>query len=520
MTAFRSLIFRELRISRKQHILEAVATLIFALYFLMAAAVMKQMKVSDFKSYEDMMLNRESIVFMAAVMMGVLPVTLAVGQHNTLKADLNSGWLRYSYTLPIDPSVRAAVSVTIKLVTSVVGAIFAIACTCLYCSISELSFHSYYLVIDAAALALGALFSIPSDYIILSTRSPEELKKKTNLTGLMFTVVFLIPAYISVKRFFSSEHNFKDVISKLSPVMLVWMIPLIAALTAADYIVIRKRLSVPFSTFRAEKKPKTENRAVITDTHDYPTGFLYKELKQNRLNIVIILILPLLCLILNYAMVFVMSLDDSMGDFKTLFKTGEARVFYYLTTALGAYVASSMVMSVFSGDDRKLWAYFTVSTPQSVKGFMYYKYVFCFALNGAYMVGCIFTNSIYDTIYYAVTGRENNSFTMVIFIIFFLILFNCAADVPLMVRFGQKKGSIINTSIIMSVSMLAIVGFILLPEKAQDRVMKMFVSLRQGGGDKSLLIMSIVMLLILAGYVLSYKISCKLFMKGVNGYDK
>ena len=520
MTAFRSLLFRELRISRKQHILEAVATLIFALYFLMAVVVMKQMKVSDFKSYEDMMLNRESIVFMAAVMMGVLPVTMALGQHTTLKADLNSGWLRYSYTLPIEPSVRAAVNVTIKLVTTVVGVIFAIACTYLYCSISELSFHSYYLVIDAAALALGMLFAIPSDCIILSARSPEELKKKTNLTGLMFTVVFLIPAYIFVKHYFSSGLDINGLTSKLRPVMLVWLIPLIAVFTAADYYAVRSRLSVPYSSANANKRTKSEKKAVITDTHDYPTGFWYKELKQNRLNIVIILILPLLCLILNFAMAYVMSRDGSEGDFKTLFNTGEARIFYYLTTALGAYVASSMVMSVFSGDDRKLWAYFTVSTPQSVKGFMYYKYVLCFALNGAYMVGSIFANSIYDTIYYAITGRENNSFTMVIFIIFFLILFNCAADVPLMVRYGQKKGSIINTSIIMSVSMLAIVGFVLLPEKAQDRIMKTFVSLRQGGGDKSLLIMSIVMLLILAGYVLSYRISCKLFMKGVDGYDK
>lgn len=522
MTAFRSLFFRELRITRKAHILAAAVTLFAALYFILAIFAIKSMKLSEFSSYEEMISYRSSLVLMSAVIMCFLPVITNVTDTSSLKSDINSGWLRYSYAMPIEPSVRAAVLVAMKLVFSISGMIFGIICTCFYCHFAETDFQSCYPVIYAVIFDISMLSSLYFDSIIFTARSAEELKKKTNITGLTLLAVIAVPSCILAKKVSGSAINVNNIISRLSkPVMLVWLIPLAAALSAADYFIIRKKLSVPYGSAKSNKRTKPEKKAVITDTHDYPTGFLYKELKQNRLNIILTAVLPLFMLILNYSMAFVMSLDGSEGDLKTLFMTGEAKIFYYLTTALGAYIASGLITSVFSGDDRKLWAYFTVSTPQSVKGFMYYKYVLCFALNGAYLVGCIFTNSIYDTVCYAVTGRESSDFSMILFMIFFLILFSCAIDVPLMVRYGQKKGSIINSSLMLTISIVIIVAFSFLPEKAQDRIFQLAINLRNGSaGEYSILILSISLLLILAGYALSYRISCKIFMKGVDGYDK
>ena len=80
-----------------------------------------------------------------------------------------------------------------------------------------------------------------------------------------------------------------------------------------------------------------------------------------------------------------------------------------------------------------------------------------------------------------------------------------------MIRFGQKKGSYIKTSLMLGISTAFVLLFGFLPEAVTERIMQFFTDLKDGkANDTVMIVISFVPALCLAAYVLSYKFSCKL----------
>ncbi|MDE6032003.1 MAG: ABC-2 transporter permease, partial [Oscillospiraceae bacterium] len=177
---------------------------------------------------------------------------------------------------------------------------------------------------------------------------------------------------------------------------------------------------------------------------------------------------------------------------------------------------------VFRGDDKKLWAYFVVSTPQGVKGFLYRKYVITVMMNLVYMASGIFADNLLATVNYFATGNELTTSMSSLYIlgVFFLMSVS-ALDIPFTVRYGAKKGSIVKMIIMLSISTAAIMVYSLMPEAIQDKVTQVMIALYNGeANDALMLITSLLPYIILAAFLFSYKIACGVFMKGVNEYDK
>jgi hypothetical protein len=102
-----------------------------------------------------------------------------------------------------------------------------------------------------------------------------------------------------------------------------------------------------------------------------------------------------------------------------------------------------------------------------------------------------------------------------------MLIFSNSIDIPLMFRFGQKKGSIIKTTAMLVIAIIAVIIWENIPYEWQDAIFNAVDGVLKGkANDEVLLITPISILICLAAYPLSYKISCKLFMKGVNNYDK
>jgi hypothetical protein len=273
-----------------------------------------------------------------------------------------------------------------------------------------------------------------------------------------------------------------------------------------------------FSDISVNKK--SEKTTAISDTHDYPTGFFYKELKQNRISILITIIQPLLITALSLGMIYGVSLSEDIS-FKSAIADSQWVLLHYICIALGVITASGFIMSVFLGDDNKLWAFFAASTPNGVKRYIYNKYVLCFALTGIYMVMSIFSENLYDTIRFVVSGTESANITNVFILMFFMLIFFNSIDIPLMIRFGQRKGSIIKTTATLIIATVGVVIFDNMPDKYQEIFFNAINGVLKGqASDEMLLITPICILICLAAYPISYNISCKLFMKGVNNYDK
>ena len=118
------------------------------------------------------------------------------------------------------------------------------------------------------------------------------------------------------------------------------------------------------------------------------------------------------------------------------------------------------------------------------------------------------------------------SLTGIFTITFYIILLYFAVDIPFSIRFGVKKGAQIKC-IILVAALLCVVIYLLfgpLPDSADvifDAVYGTIEKLINNQfSDEMMLVMGIIPIISVFGYIASYFISCKLFMKGVEEYDK
>lgn len=517
MKKYKSLFYRELRLSLKNTFLTTATIVVFAVFFLVVLFTVKDLLAEeiDYKMFER-------IVFMASAFLGMLPALMNLGQVNTLRSDINSGWLQYSYALPVTSAERAAVRTVRNAFFTAAGMLFGLLCTMGYCAVAEVAFSVKYLVMYGIILAAAQVSGIITDFFTFSARSTEQLKKMQQHAGFILLAIILAAAFFIFNNF-SSDNGLSgvNILDKLKGDMLIWLIPLNLILTAGDFLVVSKRYKTSYFSGGKRTREKTEAEKILFDSGDLPTGFLYKELKQNRIIIVFISVLPLMMMFLSLVMTFVGGFTENKTDFAALLSADDSNMTYYIMIAVGAFFASSFISGIFLGDDRKLLSYFIVSTSQGVKGYLYNKFVLCFAINGIYMISWFFTDSLHSTVKYAITGQEADSIASIFIMLFFLLLFVCAVDIPFMIRFGQKRGSFIKTVVMLIAATSLVIGFAVLPQTVQDNLMQIFSDIRQGKADNVImLIVSVLPLITLGLYMLSYRISCKVFMKGVEDYDK
>ena len=520
MAKLKSLLFRELRVSQKNIILRYVVLTVFGLFY--AVGISAAASDPEFKEIDAV-----SLIFCASLFIGAMAVLLGNMHTEILKSDINVGWLTYSYTLPIEPKDRALVTLIGSCGLTLLLMAAGLGFTAVYCALVRIPFAVSFVTLYAVIFAAAELYNIFSDRFILRSRSIAELNgsmRRLELGTLGVMIVIAAIFFGKIKNFLFSDneitvHKLFDI---LNGRMLILLIPICIVLLFADHFVIKASMRSAYPADKDNTKVQIQENETLSDTHDYPTGYLYKELKQNRLFIILTALLPLFLLMFNYMILYLMAVtDENKPAFSDVLADSENIIFRFLMIAVGAYVASSLIAGIFGGDDRKLYAYFTVSTPQGVRGSLYDKYILAFAMNGLFMVSSMLADSIYDTLYYVITGKENTSLSTLYLVIFFLLLVICAFDIPFMIRFGQKKGSYIKTALMLGISTILVAAFDYLPDPIKDNLMKLFSAVMGGDiSDNIMLGISFVPALCAAAYYLSYKFSCKLFMKGVDSYDK
>ena len=526
MTKFRSLFFQDQRLNRKVNIIRAIMLILF---FGMMWAALITIKNDDSLYADEVKSNLESFAYMVSIYAAFISATTGLALGDSIKRDIMSGWLRYSYALPITPSDRAKTIIARNINTSAVSMLFCTLNIIGFCKLAGLRFTCGFIIVELACLIMFEIMEIILNYFTFSARNMDDYKKMYNRSGFVtvgISVLFAVIAYRVLKNkiHINMENGVPDLslITEISAVHLLRLIPLTAAFFVLDYFVICSRLSRAYGTGAVSghrSAERAENAETISFSGDYPKGFLYKEIRQNVLNIFLSALLPLFLRIFVFIMVAFASISGDDENISIMDATG--RLATILLIVSGVFLISNIISGVFLGDDKKLWAFFTVSTPAGVKGFMYYKYVMCFALNGIYMVSWIFFNSISDTMRYAVIGEEVSPATGTILIVFFVLLLLSAFDIPFIVRYGAKKGSIIKVSAMLSLSLIATIIFAMLPSETEDKLLGFISGIYNGEAtDTVYLISSLFPPAALAAYYASYRISCRLFMKGVNEYVK
>ena len=520
MGKFRALLYREWRLNRKGLLCQGGMSLLYA--GMLWATCLSSMQNTGM-SPEEQHAWMETMVQICGMAFAMLEGLLGLYVDYAYKADLETGWLRYSYALPITPRDRIFARMTRTGLCTALGMGFGLVNIVGLCAVTEVPFSAGYLVMQAAVLNIVLLSVIVNECFTLAARNTDQLKKLTQRGGMVFfalsAAVVLCIYLFGRDRFeglFGDDWGGIDLMRIFAPRHLLWLLPLLLVLIACHYGVMYWRLCSAEGTHtwkRREKACKAEGGGI--DNQSLFTGFFYKELRQNRQGILVVLLLPVFILVLIAVMIALTrwsNPEEMSGSLVAVFTSKGVRG---AAAAVGAFIASSMLTGVFQGDDKKLWACFVTSTPAGVKGAMYYKYVLLFFMNVLYLAVWYVMDYALMTLRFFSLGEEIGGLLNLHVTLFFLLLFLSALDIPFIVRFGAKKGSIIKISMVIGISLLLVLVYALLPEEVQEKLINFVMNIYNGNmGNGLTLFLSVCPWIALSAYGISYKVSCKLFLKG------
>lgn len=511
---FCSLLFREFRLAKKNMILLAGMMLAYTalIWFSLFSA--------------DGLIDEIHADGLVAIMALISVFYLFVDDIHYL--DVTSGWITYSYALPVTPLERAAVRFVRRLTVCAGSCLFSLANAagvCAYLGKALGAVHIlWYILIFSAALLTG----MADAFFMLRARNSSDIKKMRTASGMaslgIMIVLILVVYNIDLHKFLDSETAVS--LPGFTPKSFLWAVPLLLLLMAADFCISYRSLRQAYPN-AARRKTRSERgraagtRALLPETYNGITGMLYMELVHNRLVLILTAAVPVLLTALPFCILAAGVITGSQ-TVEDMFEMATNVFVRGFMSAMGIFIVSGMMSEIFRGDDKKLRAYFVISSPVGVKGFMYNKYVVTLMMNLIYMISGIFADELLATVNYFVTGKALKSGMASFYLMgVFLLMMISAFDIPFTVRYGSKRGSLVKMTVMLSLCTALTAVFSFLPDGVRDNLMDTAASVLDGSAnDLLLLALSVFPYIAFGAFLYSYKISCRLFMKGADKYDK
>ena len=236
------------------------------------------------------------------------------------------------------------------------------------------------------------------------------------------------------------------------------------------------------------------------------TGLVYKEWKQNSwfiLSMILFGAFPVLCLLTEKNVFRVPAHINSLRS---------------VWLMIGFLFAGGLQTMVLRGDDRKLWGYWITASADGYKGFLRVKYEMVFGM----VVLFLFSLHMFDELFCAVAAdiglTEVEDISNIGIPLIFLQLLLRAIDIPFTLRYGNKKGSLIK--LIYSLVFVIIISVVLLTNFCNLSVILFESGENLFTGDHLSLLFGVFAVSVLVIYYLSYRISCRIYLKGVEQYDQ
>ncbi|WP_019680364.1 ABC-2 transporter permease [Ruminococcus flavefaciens] len=240
-------------------------------------------------------------------------------------------------------------------------------------------------------------------------------------------------------------------------------------------------------------------------------GLLYKELRLTRFVFILFLISEMIFWTL-LGCLFGLSDDDvTLKAFSLV-----AGLFIVISTFFAGIVESG----IFSGEERKKWAYYVASTPVGVSGYIGAKYVTTLIFSMA----VVLLHTLVLSAYSQLTGRCG-SLTLLVVALFYIQLFMRSVEIPLVVRFGNKTGNSLKLAGLLAILIVGVV-YMLFGDTSvfnnMDNFWEWLFSVLKDRKKLNTLILSIgiMTVAVLPLYYLSYRLSVKWYLKGAENYAK
>lgn len=249
-------------------------------------------------------------------------------------------------------------------------------------------------------------------------------------------------------------------------------------------------------------------------------GLLYKNMRLNRLYFILSAIVPMctmsLFVIMNCA-------TTNLQDGLELCADGLTQAFFLVCAVVCLALSHSNTIAC---DESKKWAHFIVSSPKGAKGQVLSRYTVIFLLSAITAASAIVTDLLIFTLIKLFTDADPNMNIKIVAVLFFAMIFVDALELPFLFRFGSKRGAFVKMmmGLVLIIAVMIYLLFGPLPEDMDgfmDAVMQFIDDFRHGITPKAVKIFCRVFPFVsLGAFVISYFISCKFYLKGVESYDK
>ncbi len=243
-------------------------------------------------------------------------------------------------------------------------------------------------------------------------------------------------------------------------------------------------------------------------------GLLYKELVQNK---TVLWSVGLCCVFSSFflgIMPFLLDGEESIEN------DSYSVIMMLFVTILDYFFLLCLQGNFFQNDERKKWAYFVASSPETSAGQVRSKYFLVILCDMGVLIWTYFFENIANVFQNTLTGTISISAIM-----FFFHLFLSAFDIPFMVRFGTKGGNMVHT--VMFVLLAAFCGIYLLFgdlsvfgsfDAFYEKIMNFLNS--ENTSDWIYFGIGLFMWIAMGLYYLSYQLSCKFYLKGAEHYAR
>lgn len=240
-------------------------------------------------------------------------------------------------------------------------------------------------------------------------------------------------------------------------------------------------------------------------------GLLYKELILNKKQ----LLEMTAALILFSAVLFISPDNDTQFS---------AEIFLMISLCIMVcmyLVVGMMQQGIFEADEIKRWQYYITASPQMAEGHIRAKYVFVFLISIIFATYCIYLNPLSAAVHdldYALPD-------VILLDLTCLQLLIRAIEMPFIVRFGSKYGNyfrmVIGFTTVFAVIVYGLFGDISMFGTLEEFITRIAELIQEDKFSQGLTIfLRLKTLIVFVIYYLSYKLSCRLYLKGGEYYDK
>lgn len=236
-------------------------------------------------------------------------------------------------------------------------------------------------------------------------------------------------------------------------------------------------------------------------------GLIYKDFLTNKKSIFIMLG----AVFYSGIMLFLPNLmenEDNMEMFTSLYELPMLMLVFFIT---GAFQGNML-----KHDESKRWAYFITSTPM-LKKHIEAKYWFMLIIS----FGTLFIASIFDAINCIVMGSD--TLQIITVILFCIQVIMRSIELPFLMRFGSDMGGYYKAGVLVLICIIALIYFLfgdLSHFGSMDAFYEWFFKSISGENMTLMVIVAVLPFIAFGMYYFSYRISCRLYLKGAENFEK